>query len=368
MATDAHDAPVASAEQDPTDADSEPMPAAPLRTLPPRAWAFAMKKAVKGFSADGGTDLAAALTYFSVLSIFPALLAMVSILGLVGEPEETKRTVLDVLDQLGQGRAVELIEGPLDQMVNSPAAGIGLVVGLGGALWSASGYVGAFGRALNRIYGIAEGRGFLKLRPIQLLVTAVLLVLASVSVLAIAVSGGLARAIGDTIGLGEAAVTTWNLAKWPVILLVVVFMIGLLYWATPNVKRPWRWLSTGAAVALVIAILASVGFGFYVTNFGSYNQTYGSLAGVIVFLLWLWIINNVLLLGAEIDAELMRTRQLHAGMPVEEGLHLPPRDTTKSDAAAEAEEVTAEDARTLRIKGLQEQGKSTAELAPDNRD
>lgn len=368
MATDPTEAPVASAAQDPTDAASEPMPAAPLRALPLKAWVFALKKAVKGFSADGGTDLAAALTYFSVLSIFPALLAMVSILGLVGEPEETKKTVLDVLDQLGQPDAVDIIGGPLDQMVNSPAAGIGLVIGLGGALWSASGYVGAFGRALNTIYGVEEGRGFIKLRPVQLIVTAVLLTLASVTVLAIAVSGGLARAIGETIGLGEAAVMTWNLAKWPVILLIVIFMIGLLYWATPNVKRPWRWLSTGAAIALLVAIVASVGFGFYVTNFGSYNQTYGSLAGVIVFLLWLWIINNVLLLGAEIDSELMRSRQLHAGMPVEEGLHLPPRDTTKTDAAAAAAEVDAEDARTLRIKGLQEQGKSTAELAPHRED
>lgn len=367
MATDATDAPVASAEQDTTDSDAEPMPAAPLRTLPVRGWAFALKKSVKGFSADGCTDLAAALTYFSVLSIFPALLAMVSILGVIGEPEETKQTVLDVLDQLGQGQAKDLIEGPLDQMVNSPAAGIGLIIGLGGALWSASGYVGAFGRALNTIYGVEEGRGFIKLRPVQLIVTAILLVLASASVLAIAVSGGLARAIGQTIGLGEPAVMAWNLAKWPVILLVVIFMIGLLYWATPNVKRPWRWLSTGAAVALVIAILASVGFGFYVSNFGSYNQTYGSLAGVIVFLLWLWIINNVLLFGAEVDSELMRSRQLQAGMPVEEGRHLPPRDTTKTDAAAVAQVDAVEQARTLRIKGLQEQGKSTAELAPDNR-
>lgn len=365
MASDTTTAPD---DSGPTSGASEEVSAAPLRHLPPRGWLFAMKKAVREFSGDKCTDLAAALTYFSVLSIFPAMLAMVSILGLVGEPEETKQTVLDVLRQLGQGQAVETISGPLDQMVNSPAAGVGLAIGLGGALWSASGYVGAFGRALNRIYDVAEGRGFIKLRPAQLLVTAVLLVLASGSVLAIAVSGELARAIGATIGLGQAAVTTWNLAKWPVILLVVIFMIGLLYWATPNVRRPWRWLSTGAAVALLVAILASLAFGFYVSNFSTYNKTYGSLAGVIVFLLWLWIINNVLLFGAEIDAELMRSRQLQAGLPAEQGLHLPPRDTTKSDAAAAAGEVVAEEARTLRIKGLQDQGKSTAELAPKTRD
>lgn len=335
-----------------------------LRELKKRNWTFAFKRAIKEFSADGCTDLAAALTYFSVLSIFPAMLALVSILGLVGEPETTKSTILDVLDQLGTGSVGSTLEGPLDQMVNSPAAGVGLVVGLAGALWSASGYVGAFGRALNRIYEVPEGRGFIKLRPMQLLVTAVLLVLAAAIILSVAVSGGLARAIGDVIGLGDAAVMTWNLAKWPVILIVVVFMVGLLYWATPNVRQPrFRWLTPGAAVAILVAILASVAFGFYVSNFSSYNKTYGSLAGVIVFLLWLWILNNVLLLGAELDSEIERSRQLQAGMAAEEDLLLPLRDTTKSDAAAEAQEEVREEARSLRIKGLQDQGRSTAELA-----
>lgn len=342
---------------------------APLRKLPGRHWAFAAKRALKEFSSDGCTDLAASLTYFSVLSIFPAMLALVSILGLVGEPEETKKTVLDVITQLSQGngdKAIDTISGPLDQMVNSPAAGIGLVAGLGGALWTASGYVGAFGRALNRVYGVEEGRGFIKLRPAQLGITAVLLLLAAVSVLGIAVSGGLARAIGETIGLGEAAVTTWNLAKWPVILLMAIFMIGLLYFATPNVQRPFRWLSPGAALAIIVAIVASMGFFFYVSNFGSYNATYGSLAGVIVFLLWLWILNNVLLLGAEFDAELERSRLLRVGEAVEGGLVLEVRDTTKSDAAAEKHEADLEQARSLRIRGLHDHGRSAAKLADED--
>ena len=335
-----------------------------LRQLKRRSWTFAFKRAIKEFSADGCTDLAAALTYFSVLSIFPALLALVSILGLVGDPERTKSTILDVLDQLGTGSVGSTLEGPLDQMVNSPAAGVGLVVGLAGALWSASGYVGAFGRALNKIYEVPEGRGFIKLRPMQLVVTAILLVLAAAIILSVAVSGELARAIGDAIGLGDAAVMTWNLAKWPVILLVVIFMVGLLYWATPNVRQPkFRWLTPGAAIAILVAILASAAFGFYVSNFSSYNKTYGSLAGVIVFLLWLWILNNVLLLGAEVDSEIERSRQLQAGMAAEEDLLLPLRDTTKSDAAAEAQDEVREEARSLRIKGLQDQGRSTADLA-----
>lgn len=341
---------------------------APLRKLPVRHWIFAVKRAVKEFGADGCTDLAAALTYFSVLSIFPAMLALVSILGLVGEPEQTKQTVLGVIGQLSQGKgdkAIETISGPLDQMVNSPAAGIGLVIGLGGALWTASGYVGAFGRALNKMYGVEEGRGFLKLRPAQLGITAVLLLLAAVTILALAVSGGLAQAIGATIGLGETAVMVWNLAKLPVVLLIVIFMIGLLYYATPNVSRPFRWLSPGAALALIVAIVASIGFFFYVSNFGSYGGTYGSLAGVIVFLLWLWILNNVLLLGAEFDSELERSRQLRVGEPAEGGLVLPVRDSTKSDAAAEKHEATLEEARTLRIQGLHAHGKSAGPLADE---
>ncbi|MFX4285713.1 YihY/virulence factor BrkB family protein [Janibacter sp. G349] len=337
-----------------------------LRHMKRRSWVFAFKRAVKEFSADGCTDLAASLTYFAVLSIFPALLALVSIIGLVGDPEETKKTLLDVIGQLGQGDAVDILEGPIDQMVNSSGAGLGLVVGIGGALWSASGYVGAFGRALNRIYDVPEGRGFLKLRPMQLAVTAVLLVLAAATIMSIAVSGDVARAIGNTIGLGDASVAAWNIAKWPVILLVVIFMVGLLYWATPNVKQPkFRWLSPGAAVAIVVAIIASIVFGFYVSNFGSYNATYGSLAGVIVFLLWLWILNNVLLLGAEVDSEIERSRQLQAGMAAEQDLLLPLRDTAKSDAAEEAHEAELEEARSLRIKGLQDQGRSTADLADE---
>lgn len=364
MATDSTTSPPATPQDDEGPAEvSKPS----LRELNKRNWLFAGKRAIKEFSADGCTDLAAALTYYAVLSIFPALLALVSILGLVGEPEQTKQTILDVLSQLGQDGVIETIEGPLDQMVNSSAAGLGLVVGIGGALWSASGYVGAFGRALNTIYEVPEGRGFIKLRPTQVLVTAVLLLLAAAILLSVAVSGELARAIGSTIGLGDAAVTVWNIAKWPAILIAVIFMVGLLYWATPNVRQPrFRWLSPGAAVAILVAVLASVVFGFYVSNFSSYNKTYGSLAGVIVFLLWLWILNNVLLLGAELDSEIERSRQLQAGMAAEDELQLPLRDSTKSDAAEQAEGEMLQEARSLRIEGLRDQGRSTADLADED--
>ncbi len=205
---------------------------------------------------------------------------------------------------------------------------LALVIGVLAALWSASGYVGAFGRAMNRIYEIDEGRPFWKLRPIMLLLTLVAVLLAAVALLMLIVSGPVAESVGNVIGIGDAALTAWSIAKWPILGLIVIVVVGLLYYTTPNVQQPkFRWISVGAAVAIVIWVLASVGFAFYVANFGSYNKTYGSLAGVIVALLFLWITNLALLFGGELDAELERGRQLEAGIAAEEELQLPARDT-----------------------------------------
>ena len=310
---------------------------------------FGMKNAVKQFSRDQCTDLAASLTYYAVLSLFPALLALVSLLGVLGQGETTVEALLGMVRDLGQDKAVEQLEGPIRSMVDAGGAGFALVAGVAGALWSASGYVGAFGRAMNRIYEIDEGRPVWKLRPQMLLLTLALVLMAGLILLGVALSGGVARTIGDTIGLGSTAVAVWNIAKWPVILLLVIGMVALLYYFTPNVQQPkFRWMSPGAAVAILVAILASVAFGFYVSNFGSYNKTYGSLAGVIVFLLWLWIINNVLLLGAEFDAELERSRQLQSGIAAEETIQLPPRDTSASEKAEEKHEAAIAEARKIR--------------------
>lgn len=313
------------------------------------SFGFGLKNAVKQFSRDQCTDLAASLTYYAVLSLFPALLALVSLLGVFGQGETTVETLLTMVRDLGQEQAVEQLEGPIRSMVDAGGAGFALVAGVAGALWSASGYVGAFGRAMNRIYEIDEGRPVWKLRPQMLLLTFGLVLMAGVILLAVALSGGVARTIGDTIGLGETTVTVWNIAKWPVILLLVMAMVALLYYFTPNVQQPkFRWMSPGAAMAIIVAILASAAFGFYVSNFGSYNKTYGSLAGVIVFLLWLWIINNVLLLGAELDAELERSRQLQSGIAAEEAIQLPPRDTTASEKAEEKRAEAIAEARKIR--------------------
>lgn len=310
---------------------------------------YVLRKTVREFQHDQCTDLAAALTYYAVLSLFPAMLVVVSLLGVVGQGRRTTDAVLDIAGDLAPGSAVDSLRPTVQQLVESPSAGFALVLGILGALWSASGYVGAFGRAMNRIYEIEEGRPVWKLRPLQLALTFAGLLLVAVVALLLAVSGPVAEAVGNAIGLGEAALTVWNVLRWPAILLFVVVAVAVLYYVTPNVEQPkFRWISVGAALAIVVWVLASVGFGFYAANFGSYNKTYGTLAGVVVFLLWLWITNLALLFGAELDAELERGRQLQAGLPAERELQLPPRDTRVIDKTEAAIEKDVKRGRRLR--------------------
>jgi membrane protein len=313
------------------------------------AWKFALKRTAKEFSDDQCTDLAAALTYYSVMSLFPAVIAVVSLLGVFGQGPSTINSLVGIVKDLGGSSIIGPVESTLTNLSNSRGAGIGLVVGLLTALWSASGYVGAFGRAMNRIYEIGEGRPFWKLRPLQIVITLVAVILISVVAVSLVVSGPLAEAIGKALGLGSSVVTAWQIAKWPFLVAIVVLVIAILYYATPNVKQPkFKWMSMGAFVALVIWVVASAAFGFYVANFGSYDKTYGALAGVIVFLLWLWITNLALLFGAEFDSELERSRQLQAGMPAEEDLQLPARDTSKLEKKAEKDAVDLREAQQIR--------------------
>jgi membrane protein len=320
------------------DVDRDEKPDSPT-DLSKRSWKYVLRKTVREFSEDQCTDKAAALTYYAVLALFPAALALLSIIGLVANPEKVLSTTIDVLRPLVSSSTLDLVRPTLESMARSDAAGLSLVIGLAGALWSASGYVGAFGRALNSIYEIDEGRPFWKLRPTQILITLVAVLLCAVVLVMLVVSGPLAESVGDVIGLGSTALTVWSIAKWPVLAAMVVVIVALLYYATPNVKQPkFRWISVGALVAIVTWVVVSVLFGFYVANFGSYDKTYGSIAGVIVFLLWLWLTNLSLLFGAEIDSELERGRELEAGIPAEEELQLPPRDDRNIEKAREKEE------------------------------
>ncbi|MFJ7288290.1 YihY/virulence factor BrkB family protein [Curtobacterium sp. AB451] len=313
-------------EQQKPDADDPRKPDSPSDLTKPTL-VYTLKKTLREFSGDQCTDLAASLTYYTVLALFPGLLAVVSILGLVSDPKETVETLLDIVTGIGGGQVAELLRDPIEGLVRSPAAPITFVVGVIGALWSASGYVGAFGRAMNRIYNVREGRPIWKLRPTMLGVTLFTVVLLVVGLLAL-VSGPLARSFGDVIGLGEVAATVLSIVQWPILLVIAIVVVAVLYYWAPNVKQPkFRWVSGGSILAILILVVASVGFGFYVANFSNYNATYGSLGGVIVFLLWVWITNNALLFGAEFDAELERGRQLQAGIRAEEDIQLPERDT-----------------------------------------
>ncbi|MCQ9163372.1 YihY/virulence factor BrkB family protein [Arthrobacter sp. STN4] len=318
-------------------------------SLPARSWKYVAKRAVGEFSSDGCTDLAAGLTYYGVFSLFPAILALVSILGLVGQAQQTTTVMLELVGRLTDKEVADTVGGPIRALASSSAAGWTFALGLVTALWSASGYVGAFSRAMNRVYGIPEGRPAWKLRPALLLVTLAAVLLAVAIALMLVLSGPVAKAIGGVMGVGDATLSVWNLAKWPVVAVLAIVLIAVLYYFTPNVRQPkFRWISIGAAVALVAMVVASVGFGFYVGNFSRYDKTYGTIAGMIVLLLWIWILNLMLLFGAEVDAELERGRQLMAGIKAEAWLQLPPRDTAASVKRREKEEQLVAEGRSLR--------------------
>lgn len=299
-----------------------------------RSWFGVLKRTVSEFRNDNLTDWAGALTYYAVLSIFPAMIALISMLGLVVDPATINRVISDTVSALAPSSGADTFLGPVQEITRDrESAGVMLIVGVAAALWTASGYVGAFMRASNAIYDREEGRPFWKLRPLQLFVTLILVLLAALVVLALIVTGPVAEAVGGAVGLGDMAVTVWNIAKWPVLVVVVMFMLAILYWSAPNAKPAgFRWVSPGSVLAVVVWILASAGFAFYVSQFSSYNKTYGALGGVIVFLVWMWITNLAVLLGAELNAETERARELEAGVPgAEEDIQAPYRDTPKGE-------------------------------------
>ena len=293
-----------------------------------RSWRAVLKRTIREFREDDLTLLAAALTYYGVLSLFPAMLVLVSILGLLGR--SATQPLIDNLAGLTPGPARDVVTSAIANLQRASAtAGLAFVLGLLGALWSASGYVGGFMKASNVIYEVEEGRPFWKLRPLQIAVTVLVVLLAAAISLAIVVTGPLAHTVGDVIGLGDTAVTVWSIAKWPVIAAIVSQMIAFLYWVAPNVRQPgYRWISPGGVLAVVLWVIASGAFAFYVANFSSYNKTYGSLAAVIILLVWLWITNLVILLGAELNAEIERGRQIEGGHPPDREPFLPLRDPT----------------------------------------
>jgi membrane protein len=291
-----------------------------------------LKRTATEFQEDNLSDWAAALTYYGLLSLFPALIALVSVLGLFGDPQTTTTQITDIVSQIGPESAADTFSGPIESITsNQSAAGILFFAGLGVALWSASGYVGAFTRACNVAWETPEGRSFFKLRPLQILITLAMVIMLALVALALVLTGPIVEAVGNSIGVGDTALQIWDIAKWPVLLAVVVLMFSLLYYATPNVKLPgFRFITPGAIFAVVVWLIASALFALYVANFGSYDKTYGTLGGVVTVLVWMWITNLALLFGVELNAERERSRELEARVPrAEREIQLEPRQEPK---------------------------------------
>ncbi|MFE3629184.1 YihY/virulence factor BrkB family protein [Streptomyces goshikiensis] len=311
--------------------------------LPRRSWKAVLRGTLQEFKDDELADRAAALTYYGVLALFPALLVLVSLIGLAGE--SATKEVLDNLQKLAPGSARDVVTDAIRQIQGHSGVGSLLaIVGLVVAVWSASGYIAAFIRSSNVVYDMPEGRPVWKVLSLRMALTVTLMVLACASALIVVFSGNLAREVGSALGIGDTALTVWSIVKWPVLVILVTIMIALLYWAAPNAKgRGFKWVTPGSFLALAIWMAASAGFAFYVANFGSYNKTYGTLAGVIVFLVWLWITNLAILLGLEFDAELVRQRAIAGGLPEGEEPYVQPRDTRawSDEEAAERGAVTA---------------------------
>jgi membrane protein len=288
-----------------------------------------LKRTLREFNADHLTDLAAALTYYGVLAIFPMLIVIVSVLGLIGH--SVTQPLIDNLNAVAPGPARTIFTNAITNVQNQRGtAGVLFVVGLLAALWSASGYIAAFMRASNVVWDVEEGRPIWKTLPLRLGVTLVTVVLLTVSAIAVVFTGPLAGKLGALLGLGSSAVQIWDIAKWPVMILVVALILSILYYAGPNVRQPgFRWVTPGGVMAVLVWILVSAAFAFYVSNFASYNKTYGALASVVVFLVWLWITNVVILLGAELNAEIERGRQIEGGHPADQEPYLPLRNEPK---------------------------------------
>jgi membrane protein len=317
----------------------ESSPAPTPSSLPRRSWLKVIKGAAKEFSDDNLSDTAAALTYYAIQALFPAALVLVSLLGFLSE--DTTAKLVDNLGEVIPGSARGAIAGTIHdlQEASSQSTGLAFVLGLVLAIWSASGYVAAFMRASNTVYDVPEGRPIWKTLPTRVFTTVVGLVLIVVASVIVVFTGPVADQAGQVLGLGDATVTVWNIAKWPVLLAVMILMVGILYWASPNAKQGFRWVTPGGVFGVLIWIVASALFAFYVANFSNYNKTYGAFAGVIVFLVWIWISNLAILLGAEINAELERARAENDGLPEGAEPYVELRDTRKlnDDERAEVE-------------------------------
>ncbi len=291
-----------------------------------------LKRTLTEFNEDNLSDWAAALTYYGLLALFPALIAMVSLIGLFGDPKSTTQSLTEIITEIGPESAAETFKGPIEAITeHRSTAGFTFVLGLAIALWSASGYVGAFMRASNVIYETPEGRPFWKLRPLQLAVTLVMVVTLTLIAVSLVLTGPIVAAVAEPLGIGSTAVDIWNIAKWPALVAAFLLMLAILYYASPNVRlRGFRWATFGSVVAVVVWVIASALFGLYVANFGSYDKTYGTLGGLVALMVWFWITNLAILFGHQLNAERERRVEIEEGLPrAEREIQLAPRAEPK---------------------------------------
>lgn len=312
-----------------------------LRQLRWRTWRRILWRSAAGYVTDDCTDFAAAMTYCAVTALIPSLVVVVALVNLVTDGSAAVKAILGILRDVGAGPIVgnSSLVSVLDSLlVQKDSAKVLFSLGLLVAVWSASGYVSAFTRASNRIYGVREGRTWWKLQLLEILLAAVAMVLMAVAATALVISGPLVNAVGTALHVGPTARLAYSIGRWPVLVAIGIILLSMLFWIAPNVRQPrFRWLTVGGAVALVVGTVVSFGFGLYVANFGSYSRTYGSLGAIVAFLVWLYLSNSAILLGVQVNAQVQRARLTQAGEE-EPVAPLTPRALAAPDGRVEAPE------------------------------
>ena len=288
-----------------------------LRQLRWRTWRGVVWRSVAGYINDDCSDFAAAMTYQTVTATIPSLVVVVALVNLVTDGTTVITSTVGILRDIGLGSVVgneALLSVVQALLVRKAPAKVLLGFGLLLALWSASGYVGTFTRASNRIYGVREGRKWWLLELLQIALAAVALILLAAGGIGLVISGPLVDALGTRLHASDAARLAWSVGRWPALVVIAIVLLSLLFWIAPNVRQPrFRWMTVGGAVTLLVWLAVSFGFGLYVSNFGSYNKTYGSLGAVMAFLAWVYLSNIALLLGVQVNAEVQRGRLRQAG-------------------------------------------------------
>lgn len=332
--------------------DGEPASARLSRSpadLDARSWKFVVRRVVRGFGVDGCPDIAASLTFYASLALIPAVMVFVSLIGILGREGETLRLIEDVTRALAAPESAHVLADVLDELAESSVAAVALVAGLVLTVWAGARYVASLGRGMNRVYGVEEGRPLWRLKFTQVWVTVVMLISVFAASVFFAISGPVAEAIGESLGIGESVRAGWTVIRWPVLAIIVVFVVAFLTYFAPNVKHPrFRWMSIGAAASILVLIAATLLFALYLANFAHYELIYGSLTTIIVFLLWLWFANMALMVGVELDVAIERARELRAGTPAEKGVQLPLRDTDRIRRSARRDREERAEARRLR--------------------